>query len=80
MSLSEMLFSRKLSVRRYCVFGELMAFQFDTRDTKPKLRALQLLTAAAVVIVVLLALTAAERAAAASCIVIAVYAGTDVAA
>ncbi len=51
-----------------------MAFRFDTRDTKPKLRALRLITAAAAVIVIFLALTAAERAAAAVCIVIAVYA------
>lgn len=51
-----------------------MAFRFDTRDTKPKLRALQLLTAAAAVIVVFLVLTAAERAAAGICIVVAVYA------
>ena len=51
-----------------------MAFRFDTRDTKPKLRALRLLTAAAAVIVAGLALTAAERAVAAVCVAIAVYA------
>ena len=51
-----------------------MAFRFDTRDTKPKLRTLQLLTAAAAVAVAVLALTEAQRAAAAICAVIAVYA------
>ena len=51
-----------------------MTLQFDTRNTKPKLRSLQLLTAAAAVVVILLALTAAERASAAICIVIASYA------
>ena len=51
-----------------------MAFRFDTRNTKPKLRSLQILTAAAAAIAVLLGLTAAERAAAAICTVIAVYA------
>ena len=51
-----------------------MSFRFDTRDTKPKLRALQLLTAAAAVAVAVLALTGAQHAAAAICIVIAAYA------
>ena len=51
-----------------------MSFRFDTRDKKPRLLSLQILTAAAVFIVGVLAMTAAQRSAAAICIVAAVYA------
>ncbi len=51
-----------------------MRFRFDTRDTKPRLLPLQILTAAAALIVSVLAMTAGDRAAAAICAVVAVYA------
>ena len=51
-----------------------MSFRFDTRDIKPRLLSLQILTAAAVFIVGVLAMTAAHRSAAAICIVAAAYA------
>ncbi len=51
-----------------------MRFRFDTRDTKPRLLPLQILTAAAALIVGVLAMTAGDRAAAAICAVVAVYA------
>ncbi len=51
-----------------------MSFRFDTRDKKPRLLSLQILTAAAVFIVGVLAMTDADRSAAAICVVAAVYA------
>ena len=51
-----------------------MRIRFDTRDTKPRLLPLQILTAAAALIVGILAMTAGDRAAAAICAVAAVYA------
>ncbi|MBQ4370566.1 MAG: YdcF family protein [Oscillospiraceae bacterium] len=51
-----------------------MIFRFDTRDKKPKLRALLALTIAAAVVVGMLAWTDYARNAAAICIVMAVYA------
>ena len=51
-----------------------MTFPFDTRDKKPKLRALLALTAAAAAAVGILTLTGAERSGAAVCFVMAAYA------
>ena len=51
-----------------------MTFRFDTRDTKPRLLPLRILTAAAAVAVGALAMTAGDRAAKAICFVLALYA------
>ncbi|MBO6054971.1 MAG: YdcF family protein [Oscillospiraceae bacterium] len=48
--------------------------KFDTRDTKPKLRALQILSAVSIVLVGILFLTGSEKNAVAICIVMSVYA------
>ena len=51
-----------------------MTFRFDTRDTKPRLLPLRILTAAAALAVGALAMTAGGRAAKAICFVLALYA------
>ena len=51
-----------------------MTFRFDTRDTKPRLLSLRILTCTAALAVGILAMTAADRAAKAICIVLALYA------
>ncbi len=51
-----------------------MRLQFDTRDTKPKLRALLALTAGAAIVIGVLNWRMGERCAAASCAVMAIYA------
>ncbi len=51
-----------------------MKFRFDTRDTKPKLRAIVILTVAALAVLGVLAVVGAERNAAAMSIVTAAYA------
>ena len=48
--------------------------RFDTRNTKPKLRALQALTAGAAVIIVILRWAGGERSTAVICFVMAAYA------